>query len=183
MSFEFLPGLGAFPLRPDHADDDAAKLETFVTRVLRHVAGAATRHNRATYWAAKAYAGGGTDASGAMPPAGDLPPADTPVLFGYVRSDEQWAWIRRAKLYNVRSGQRAGAVETGDLLLDAPLVLLYGREAWREASRALQACGRMARHDRKHASAPWLCEPARRRIPRNEARADIQTSVDRSCGT
>ena len=125
---EFLPGLGAFPLRPDHADDDAAKLEVFVTRVLRHVAGAATRHDRATYWAAKAYAGEEL-----------MRPVRCRRLAIFLRRTRQSSsatsvlmssgqWIRRTKLYNVRSGQRAGAVGAGDLLLDAPLVLLYGRE-------------------------------------------------------
>ena len=45
---EFLPGLGAFPLRPDRAENDVAALEGFISRALRHVAGAGTRHRRAT---------------------------------------------------------------------------------------------------------------------------------------
>jgi hypothetical protein len=129
---EFLPGLGAFPLRPDKSEEDSAALEVFMSRVLNHVAGAGTRHRRATFWESKAYTGGGTNASDALPPVGELPPADTAVLFGYVRSDAQWAWIRDMKLYNVRGGDRPGAMTAGDSELDAPLLLLYGRERGEE---------------------------------------------------
>ena len=126
---EFLPGLGAFPLRPDLSVDDTARLAGFVARAIRHVAGPGTRHRRATYWTARAYEGTGTDRTEALPPSGDLPPADTAVLLGYVRTDAQWQWIRRVGLYNLRSGQRPGAVAAGGAELGAPLVLLYGWEA------------------------------------------------------
>jgi hypothetical protein len=129
---EFLPGLGAFPLRPEHAEADADRLEAFVERVLRHVAGQGTRHRRASHWETKAYSGPGTDSSDAVSPAGDLPPADTSVLMGYVRSEEQWAWIRQARLYNVRSGDRPGALGPHMPELDAPLLLLYGTDAGRD---------------------------------------------------
>ena len=137
---EFLPGLGAFPLRPDRADEDVAALERFISRVLRHVAGAGTRHRRATFWTAKAYTEAGTDVTAALPPTGELPPADTSVLLGYVRSDEQWAWIRHTGLYNVRSGDRPGAVVSGSPALDAPLLLLYGREG---GELKIELCGRV----------------------------------------
>lgn len=126
---EFLPGLGAFPLRPERAEEDVTALHAFIARVLRHVAGAGTRHRRATFWTARAYAGAGTNVSTALPPAGELPPADTSVLFGYVRSEEQWEWIHREGLYNVRGGDRPGAVSPNSPALDAPILLLYGRHS------------------------------------------------------
>jgi hypothetical protein len=124
--FEFLPGLGAFPLRPDHADSDGVALQAFLSRVIAHVAAAGTRHRRAMYWTAKAYEGAGTATANTAPPAGDLPPADTRVLIGYVRSNKQWNWVRGQLLYNVRSGSRPGAVALGGPELDAPIVVLYG---------------------------------------------------------
>ena len=129
---EFLPGLGAFPLRPERADDDSAALQDFIGRVLKHVAGPGTRHRRASYWESKAYSGLGTNAPDALSPVGDLPPADTSVLVGYVRSEEQWAWIGRQHLYNVRSGDRPGALTAGEPELDAPIVLLYGSGGGRD---------------------------------------------------
>lgn len=125
---EFLPGLGAFPLRPDRAAEDVAALESFLARAFTHVAGAGTRHRRALYWTSRAYAEEGSVAAGAQPPVGALPPADTPVLFGYVRSAEQARWVERTRLYNVRSGGRSGAMRDGSPELDAWLLLLYTRD-------------------------------------------------------
>jgi hypothetical protein len=125
---EFLPGLGAFPLRPDYSDTDTDALSRFVSRALAHVAASGTRHRRATYWTARAYKESGTDRPEAGPPLGDRPPADTSVLLGYVRSNAQWSWVRREGLYNVRSGHRPGAVACRGAELDASLLLLYGRE-------------------------------------------------------
>jgi hypothetical protein len=125
---EFLPGLGAFPLRPHASRTDTAVLVDFVARAIEHVAASGTRRRRATYWAARAYAEDGTDRPAVGPPVGELPPADTGVLLGYVRSRAQWEWIQRVGLYNLRSGDRRGAVERGERALDGPLILLYGRE-------------------------------------------------------
>ncbi len=122
---EFLPGLGAFPLRPHASGDDTAVLVDFVTRAIEHVAASGTRRRRATYWAARAYAEDGTNRPAAGSPVGELPPADTGVLLGYVRSDAQWEWISRVGLYNLRSGNRRGAIGRGERELDGPLLLLY----------------------------------------------------------
>ncbi|GAA2053423.1 DUF2357 domain-containing protein [Williamsia deligens] len=126
---EFLPGLGAFPLRPDESGQDTTRLAEFVNRSIQHVAASGTRYRRATYWSALAYAGEGTDNPLAQPPVGELPPADTGVLLGYVRSDAHWRWIRHTGLYNVRTGERRGAVARGEQALDGPLMLLYGAAA------------------------------------------------------
>ena len=122
---EFLPGLGAFPLRPDRVDDDFEALEDFLKRALAHVAAVGTRHRRASYWSERAYGERGTDRPQVGVPV-DLPPADTQVLLGYVRSLEQWRWIERVGLYNVRGGDRRGAVAGSSVLLESPLLLLYG---------------------------------------------------------
>ncbi|MFE0748028.1 DUF2357 domain-containing protein [Gordonia sp. NPDC058843] len=127
-SEEFLPGLGAIPMRPMAASEDSAALVTFLRRAIRHTAALGTRHRRAQYWTARAYLGAGTDQPEAKPPVGALPPADTPVLLGYVRSSAQWNWIRSNLRYNLRSGDRRGAVDTDAKELDAPLILLYGRD-------------------------------------------------------
>lgn len=123
---EFLPGLGAIPMRPSSATEDSAALAGFLRRAIKHTAALGTRHRRAQYWTARAYSGAGTDQPEAKPPVGTLPPADTLVLLGYVRSSAQWSWIRNNFRYNLRSGDRRGAVDTDARELDAPLILLYG---------------------------------------------------------
>lgn len=125
---EFLPGLGAFPLRPQSSEDDTAKIADFITRAVAHVAARGTRHRRATYWAARAYSEDGTENPMARPPSGNLPPADTRVLLGFVRTEAQWKWISQVGLYNLRAGDRPGAIGRGDQELDGQLMLLYGFE-------------------------------------------------------
>jgi hypothetical protein len=122
-----LPGLGAFPLRPDHAAEDVHALEQFLRKALEHVASLGTRHHRAAFWNSVAYEGRGTTQP-ADPPAGiPLPPADTLVLCGYMRA-EQRAWVQTNLYYNVRGDGRPGALTHGDAALDAPLLLLYGAD-------------------------------------------------------
>jgi hypothetical protein len=166
---EFLPGLGAFPLRPDHSAIDTTALSGFVLRALTHVAAAGTRHRRATYWTTRAYRESGTDKPEALPPLGDRPPADTSVLLGYVRSKSQWSWIRQVGLYNVRSGRRPGSIASSGAELDASLVLLYGRE------------GDMPRLELYHRAGNWegLTGEALRRLGYPDPRGDayLVTSV------
>ncbi|MCW3101368.1 MAG: hypothetical protein JWL77_6986 [Chthonomonadaceae bacterium] len=173
---EFLPGLGAFPVRPDRANEDVEALERFLKRALAHVAAAATRHRRATYWSARAYGERGTASPLADVPL-DLPPADAQVLLGHVRSDEQWRWIERTGLYNVRGGGRRGAVSGSSVLLESPLLLLYGHSrmglfqrvgSWDAASRdSMQRLGYPAPRGETYLIAPvrsmvqqppWLTE-------------------------
>lgn len=144
---EPLPSLGAFGLRPDRIDEDAAALRAFVERVLKHSVAAATRHRRATYWAGRAY----SESSSALPAAASpvrTPPADTPVLLCYVRSLAQWRWIVERRMYNIRSGVRRGAVSLEGEELGPQLLLFYGqtgsgvaqlgrrRAGWRAATRS-----------------------------------------------
>lgn len=136
---ELLPALGAFPLRPDRAEEDAARLEQFVRRVLVHVADAATRHGRARYWEQTAYEGPASDTPSPTFDFLDRPPADTPVLCGYVRSAEQWRWIEDRGRYNLRTGDRRGAVALEGPELEAHLVMLYGAGA--EGGRLFKRSG------------------------------------------
>jgi hypothetical protein len=61
-----------------------------------------------------------------MPPVDFLarPPADTLTLVGYARRP-QVDWILRTKQYNLRAGDRPGAVALTDEMLSADLVLIW----------------------------------------------------------
>jgi hypothetical protein len=123
---EALPALGAFPLRPDVADADCRGLEQFVSRVLAHVANQATRHERARFWEKTAYAGPGASKPVPVAPFLHRPPADTPVLLGYIKDAEHLAWIHETGMYNVRADDRRGALAPNAPALDARLLVLYG---------------------------------------------------------
>ena len=125
---ELLPGLGAFPLRPnaDGTPGGASDLTSFLDSVLSHVSQQASRHERDRFWNAVINDRGPTGSVGNAPvPFLDRPPADTDVLLGYVRSPAQLSWINETQSYNVRADDRRGSVELHGRELSAVLLLLY----------------------------------------------------------
>jgi hypothetical protein len=121
---EFLPGLGAFPLRPQPGGGiaGAEEVERFIREVARHVANQASSMERTQYWTARYNSRSGQR----VRPVEflDRPPADTRTLVGYART-EQVPWVRRTKQYNIRVGDRRGAVDLSDEMLSADLVVLW----------------------------------------------------------
>jgi hypothetical protein len=125
---EVLPGIGAFPLRPssDGLRSSSEALDQFLNDVLTHVASQVTRDERHRFWTATVHRPGEPSLASALQTDFlDEPPADTEVLLGFVRSNEQRQWINRLQQYNIRAGDREGAVEIGGRELGANLLLLY----------------------------------------------------------
>lgn len=125
---EVLPGLGAFPLRPssEGLPSSSQALDQFLNDVLTHVASQVTRDERHRFWTATVNRPGApTVVSSLTTNFLDEPPADTDVLLGFVRNPEHRGWIERMRQYNIRAGDRVGAVEIGGRELGANLVLLY----------------------------------------------------------
>lgn len=124
---EIVPGLGAFSLTPgpNGGVSGARELRAFIAEVIDHVATRGTRRARATFWQRVSYRG---DASfnPEVPTWLKKPPADTIVLFGYVRSDEHLQWIRTNGLYNLRADDREGSVPLNSQALRADVLVIYG---------------------------------------------------------
>ena len=125
---EVLPGLGAFPLRPssEGLPSSSEALDHFLSDVLTHVASQVTRDERHRFWTATVHRPGEpTLTSSLTTDFLDEPPADTDVLLGFVRNVAHLRWIERLRQYNIRAGDRVGAVEIGGRELGAKLLLLY----------------------------------------------------------
>lgn len=124
---ELLPGLGAFSLRPVAEGPDTQAIKTFLENVLTHVASVATQERRYRYWESQIFpADESVPAYGGREPIAGLPPADTSVLLGFVRSDEQWDWIRRSRLYNMRADvARDGSVSVIGREASAQVLVAY----------------------------------------------------------
>lgn len=121
---ELLPGLGAFVLRPTELGTASGTmaLQCFLNDVLDHVATRLTDHERGRYWLREVY---GKPVALADRSGPDVPPPETSVLLGYVKSPEHWSWIIRRKTYNVRTEERIGGVRSDAALLQSQLLLLY----------------------------------------------------------
>lgn len=134
---ELLPGLGAFSLRPVAGGPDTQVLRTFLDGVLTHVASVATQERRHRYWEHQIFPSETPipESVGREPIEG-LPPADTSVLLGFVRSDQQLDWILQTGLYNMRADpERNGSVSVYSRQAAAQVLVLYSTAgilgAWR----------------------------------------------------
>jgi hypothetical protein len=125
---EVLPGLGAFVLRPKSSGEalGRAELKVFLEAVLMHAAERASQHERDRYWRARVYATPRV-VEGKSYRLPDLiaPPRDTLVLCGYLRNERHEMWVRRLATYNVRAGDRRGALGPDASELRAEWLLLY----------------------------------------------------------
>ena len=125
---EVLPGLGAFVLRPGSSGEaqGRAELKVFLEAVLMHAAERASQHERDRYWRARVYAAPRVaDGKSSRLPDLAAPPRDTLVLCGYLRSERHERWVRRVGTYNVRAGDRRGALGPDASELRAEWLLLY----------------------------------------------------------
>jgi predicted component of viral defense system (DUF524 family) len=138
---EVLPGLGAFPLRPTGSGQvvGVELLRRFLDDILTHTASQLSQHERARFWVREAqserwWTERTLTAQGFLA----TPPADTRVLLGYVRTEAHMGWIKTTGLYNLRAGERRGAVGIDGQEVSADLVVLYGGgipapEIWRRS--------------------------------------------------
>jgi predicted component of viral defense system (DUF524 family) len=128
---EILPGIGAFPLRPHSQDSerDKLELEIFLREVIEHCCNQATNRERTQYWQVRHNSPEERNIQlnhqVRATPQLTLPPADTMVLVGYIRSPNV-GFVRSKLLYNLRAdSDRDGSVSPSDGMLAAPFVLLW----------------------------------------------------------
>ncbi len=129
--YEFLPGIGAFPLAPNDLEGPArgeAALEHFISEAIDHAARRATQHERWRYWTSKIFTEP-PKSTGIVPLIdGGCPPADVGLLVGSVKSPAHLAWIRQRCRYNLRADGRLGSVAISPALLSARYLLLRGSD-------------------------------------------------------
>lgn len=121
---EIIPGLGAFPVKPSKTDSGIGHLKAFILEIIQHFINRASQREKIAYRTFDIYKN---------PPESDnilqeqlpepyntnrdLIPDDTYVLVGYYKSQEQFNWIQKTRLYNFRMGS-----EIGSLILDKETV-------------------------------------------------------------
>ncbi len=151
---ELLPGLGAFVLRPTDMGTASGTmaLQRFLTDVFDHVATRLTDHERGRFWLGEVY---GRPVATTFGSGLEVPPPETSVLLGYVKSREHWSWIMRRKTYNVRTEERTGGVRSDAALLQSQLLLLYCPELEQLAlARIVSDAERISRESMKATGYP-----------------------------
>lgn len=191
---EVLPGLGAFVLRPGSAGvaQGRSELTSFLEAVLVHAGERASQHERDRYWRARIYAAPrATEGKASELPDLEAPPDDTLVLCGYLRGKRHEEWVRRVGIYNVRAGERRGALSPEASELQADWLLLYSdaepRSLWiRDGSWFVQTREQLIDLSYPNPGGPvYLCAPVveHAALPSwlSEVRVDqLATSADRS---
>lgn len=148
---EVLPGVGAFVLRPTSdgkgAGPGVTALAGFLEEVIDHLAARGTSRERSGFWEDISYEGWNrmeeTRVDQVLPSR--KPPADIPVLLGFVRNP-QHEWIRRSGLYNLRADGRTGSVGLDSPELGVEIVILYN-PSWDQVE-VYEATGFVALRDR-----------------------------------
>ena len=129
---EILPGLGAFPLRPECGE---AELEEFLREIAAHAcyrASARERHSYHTYQVYRAEKTAVPYLSNLIhriwPEQGEntraMPPAEINVLVGFCKCAAHLDWVQQQKLFNVRTGTGTGSFRLSPEVSSAQYLLL-----------------------------------------------------------
>ncbi|VGO22090.1 DUF2357 domain-containing protein [Pontiella sulfatireligans] len=136
---ELLPGLGAFPLRPNDSDDGSFAVERFFKEVVAHVCNRTTQREQQTYHTYRIHKDEPPDAvREALPEWGAVtrsrPSAETYVLHGWLKGPEYRDWVESSSLYNFRTESR-GSLRLHESVAGASYLLLHGSGDYRGGGR------------------------------------------------
>jgi predicted component of viral defense system (DUF524 family) len=133
---EIIPGLGAFPVSPSNDGSGVDTIGQFVRDVVDHFCNRATQREEVSYNEYKTYSesdekiGERQALYDALPEKifGNrlIPPQkDMTVLVGYFKKD-QYQWIEKNKLYNIRIDKKNGLEKYSETEMKAQYLLLHG---------------------------------------------------------
>lgn len=129
---ELIPGLGAFPIRPSKTDDGTKELKQFVLDVIQHVLDRSSQRERLSYHVYDIHKQTQAIQTRQWLPELDLgrrmkPPSEVSVLIGYCESTEQYEWMKKNGLYNMRINNKPGSLRVGQKEAAAEYLLIYHR--------------------------------------------------------
>lgn len=129
---ELLPGLGAFPLRPNATNEGSQALKCFIKEVVAHVCNRATHYEQQTYHTYRIH-----KQSDQLPIKDALPETDGSyrarpatdefVIHGWISGPRHLEWVERSGLYNFRTENRRGSLRLHESVAGASYILLHGK--------------------------------------------------------
>ncbi len=130
---EILPGLGAFALKPG-SDNHCIKL--FISDVVNHLCDRASRRELLSYHTMMANENPAPYNIAHFIPEvvtakriRHTPPAETHVLFGWVKNEAHLDWVRKSRLYNFRMDSRYGSLRLTPEVAGAQYLLLHTKSS------------------------------------------------------
>ena len=128
---ELLPGLGAFPLRPNKTNDGSQALSSFLKEIVEHVCNRASQHEQQTYHTYRIHKENPSHTIHAPLPetqydARTKPATETYVIHGWVKNPQHFTWIKVNGLYNFRTDNKRGSLRLHHSVSGASYLLLHG---------------------------------------------------------
>jgi len=133
---ELLPGLGAFPLRPNDGtgsglNDGSKALAGFLREVVAHVCNRASQYEQQSYHTYDIHK---DDPPSSVKERVNVlengyrvkPVKETYAIYGWVE-DGQLDWVKKSKLYNFRTGSGQGSLHLHSTVTGASYILLRGK--------------------------------------------------------
>ncbi|KAA5534512.1 DUF2357 domain-containing protein [Taibaiella lutea] len=135
---EILPGLGAFAIRPDKANDGSLEVKQFLNEVVRHFLNRASQREKAAYRTYDIHKDSLSDEVHEPIPEAygnnrSLMPDETFVLVAFYKSEEQLKWIEENGLYNLRTGSNRGSLNLDCGVTSVRYLLLHGNNETKTA--------------------------------------------------
>ena len=130
---EIVPGLGAFPVSPSNQGDGMEQIRTFILEIVDHFSDRASRREELSFHTYEINQNSRERGSvHELMPEQHYgyrvhPPRETTVLIGYYNND-QYAWIKNNRLYNIRIDKSGGLKRYGPAETGARYLLLHGKD-------------------------------------------------------
>lgn len=145
---EIIPGLGAFAVKPSKSDDGTGELKTFMLEVVDHFLNRTTQREKIALKTFDIYKTPPIPDNDVREPLPELLgqnrhliPDETFVLVGFFKSADHYAWIKKEKVYNFRTGTVSGSLELDNVVVNARYLLLHTKgdqnsgELWKIKSK------------------------------------------------
>jgi len=126
---ELIPGLGAFPIRPNRTNSGIAHLKGFILDVVEHFLNRASHREKMAYRTFDIHKTKPNNLKEPIPEAygenRSLIPDETYVLIGGYKSEEHLDWILKNGLYNFRMDSKSGSLVLDTETVSAKYLLLH----------------------------------------------------------
>jgi predicted component of viral defense system (DUF524 family) len=128
---ELLPGLGAFAIDPSPSNNGKQELTSFLEDVVTHFINKASQREKASFEQYLIHKNAPHNEDKVEEPIPEeygsnrIIPDDTYVLIAFCKSEAHLKWVRNAKLYNARIGNKINDITLNKKGISAKYILLH----------------------------------------------------------
>lgn len=142
---DLLPGLGAFAINPSKLNDGTYDLKNFLHAVAEHLKNKASQRERLSFKTYEIHKDNNhLEINEALPPTYNVRgalPQDTHILIGFCKNEEQYKWIMKQGLYNLRTGTVNGSIPFEAAVVSAKYLLLHSYQEAKSTHKLYKITG------------------------------------------